>query len=420
MDILILSQYFWPENFRINDLAQEFSLRGHTVTVLTGMPNYPSGQFFPGYSYRGPWKETYEGVQILRSPLILRGSGGSLRLALNFFSFFFLASFLILLRGRKKYDVLFVYGASPITVAIPAIVLKWFTHSPIILWVLDLWPESVAATGAIRSKCVLRGIAGLVQFIYRFCDRILVQSKSFRSSIEQFGVPSRKVLYFPSWAESVFDSVKEDSRLPVAVKLPSGFCLMFAGNVGAAQDFPSILDAAERLKYRTDIHWVVLGDGRRYEWVKNEIQRRNLQEHVHLLGRYPLEAMPGFYSRADAMLVTLRRDPIFALTIPGKVQSYLAAGRPIVAALDGEGARIIREAGAGKVCASEDPVALADIVLEMVETSLEVREQMGRNGAEFAASQFDRETLLDQLESWFQEVSVPPTSAAKHSTGNKK
>lgn len=420
MDILIVSQYFWPENFRINDLAQEFSLRGHSVTVLTGMPNYPTGKFFHGYSYRGPWNEIHEGVRIIRSPLILRGKGGGGRLVCNYLSFSVFASFCILLRARKPYDIIFVYEPSPITVAIPAIVLKWFTRSPILLWVLDLWPESVSATRAIRSKNILRVIAKLVQYIYLSCDRILIQSQSFRSSIEQLGVPAKKVLYFPSWAESVYDSVGGEGQTPYSGKFPSGFCIMFAGNIGTAQDFPTILDAAEHLKYRTDIHWVILGDGRRYEWVENEIQRRNLQEHVHLLGRYPLDAMPGFYSRADAMLVTLRRDPIFALTIPGKVQSYLAAGRPIVAALDGEGARIIREAGAGKVCASEDPVALADIVLEMVETSLDVREQMGRNGAEFAASQFDRETLLDLLESWFQEVSVPPTSAAKHSTGNKK
>ena len=404
MRVLIVSQYFWPENFRINDLAREFQERGHAVMVLTGLPNYPSGRLFKGYGYRGPWKQSYEGVRVIRAPLISRGGGGNLRLALNYLSFAVMASIIGLLRCRKDYDVIFVYEPSPITVAIPAIVLKWLSGAPLMLWVLDLWPESVAAAGAVRSKALLWFIERLVRSIYRQCDHILVQSQAFRGHIERLGIVSSVIHYFPSWAESLYTSMNGQAALPENVRLPAGFRIMFAGNVGAAQDFETIIKAAEQLKRRSDIHWIVLGDGRKFAWVREEIRRRQLESQMHLLGRYPLEAMPAFFAHADVMLVTLRRDPIFALTIPGKVQSYLACGRPVLAALDGEGARIIEAAGAGNTCPSENPEALAAAVLELAEISKETRERMGKQGADYYHVHFDRKVLLDKLEGWMHDL----------------
>jgi glycosyltransferase involved in cell wall biosynthesis len=406
MKLLIITQYFWPENFRINDLAREFSKRGHAVTVLTGLPNYPGGKFSPGYGFTGPYRELYEGVEVIRCPLLPRGSGSGVRLALNYMSFAVMATLRGLLAWRKDYDVIFVHEPSPMTVGFPAIVIKALTRAPVLLWVLDLWPESVSATQAIRSPRVLRWIERMVRFIYRHCDRILVQSRAFVSHVERQRVPSEKILYLPSWAETLYESAVGALPVPENVRLPEGFRIMFAGNVGAAQDFETILTAAERVKSRRDIHWIIVGDGRMLSWVQAEVARRRLGDTVHLLGRHPLEAMPAFFAQADAMLVTLRREPIFALTIPGKVQSYLASGRPIVAALDGEGARIIQEAGAGIVCPAERPEALADAVLRLAETPKEARELMGRRGAEYYATHFDRRVLFDQLERWMRELAV--------------
>jgi len=274
------------------------------------------------------------------------------------------------------------------------------------LWILDLWPESIAATGAVRSPLLLRWIERMVRFIYRHCDRILVQSQAFVSHVEEQGVPAENILYFPSWAETLYEPAYGTMPLPDGVRLPDGFRVMFAGNIGAAQDFETILAAAERLKARTDIQWIVLGDGRMYGWVQDKVRWRRLTGTVHLLGRHPLEAMPAFFAQANVMLVTLRREPIFALTIPGKVQSYLASGRPIVAALDGEGARIILEAGAGLVCPAQQPQALADAVLKLADMPKEDREQMGRRGAEYYAAHFDRAMLLDQLDRWMRELTA--------------
>lgn len=404
MKLLIVSQYFWPENFRINDLVADMVGRGHEVTVLTGLPNYPAGYFSPGYSLRGPYREQYEGVDVIRCPLIPRGSGSGLRLALNYLSFAVVATVRALLACRKRYDVIFVHEPSPITVGLPAVALTLATRVPVMLWVLDLWPESVSATQAIRSVRVLRWIEGMVRFIYRHCDRILVQSQAFVPHVERQQIPSEKILYFPSWAETIYEAAGGQPTVSGNVPLPEGFRVMFAGNVGVAQDFETILTAAERLKSRRDIHWIIVGDGRMLSWVQAEVERRQLNGTVHLLGRHPLEIMPAFFAKADAMLVTLRREPIFALTIPGKVQSYLASGRPIVAALDGEGARIIQEAGAGIVCPSERPDALADAVLRLAETPKEARELMGRRGAEYYATHFSRTMLFDQLERWMLEL----------------
>jgi glycosyltransferase involved in cell wall biosynthesis len=404
MKLLVVSQYFWPENFRINDLVADMVARGHEVTVLTGLPNYPAGHFSPGYGFSGPYQELYEGVEVIRCPLLPRGSGGRVRLALNYLSFTVMATLRGLLACRKDYDVIFVHEPSPMTVALPAIALKLATGAPMMLWVLDLWPDSVSATKAVRSPMLLRLIGRMVHFIYWHCDRILVQSKAFVSHVEQQRVPSEKILYFPSWAEALYETGGGRLVVPESVHLPEGFRVMFAGNVGVAQDFETILTAAERLKSRRDIHWIIVGDGRMLNWVQAEVERRQLSGTVHLLGRHPLETMPAFFAGADAMLVTLRREPIFALTIPGKVQSYLASGRPIVAALDGEGARIIQEAGAGIVCPSERPDALADAVLKLAETPKEARELMGRRGAEYYATHFSRTMLFDQLERWMLEL----------------
>ncbi len=404
MKLLIVTQYFWPENFRINDLAREFHKRGHAVTVLTGMPNYPSGRFADGYGLAGPYRELHDGIEIIRCPLVLRGNGTRLRLVLNYLSFAAMASIRGLLSCRGRYDLIFVHEPSPLTVCLPAIVMKWLTKAPILLWVLDLWPESLSATGAIRSPRVLNLVERMVRMIYRHCDRILVQSMAFMPHVAQQQVPPDTMRYFPSWAEALYEATTAQLPLPEGVVLPKGFRVMFAGNVGAAQDFATILNAAERLKSRDDIHWIILGDGRMFTWVWQEIDRRRLRKTVHMLGHYPLESMPAFYAQADAMLVTLRRDPIFALTIPGKVQSYLAAGRPIVAALDGEGARIIQEAGAGCVGPAEDPEGLAKAVVKMADSPPEARERMGRCAAEYYRTHFERNMLFDRLEGWMQEL----------------
>ncbi|MEO7727314.1 MAG: glycosyltransferase family 4 protein [Burkholderiales bacterium] len=404
MKILIVTQYFWPEEFRINDLAIGLRERGNAVTVLTGMPNYPHGRLFKGYGVWRLKRENYQGVDVIRMPLVPRGDGGGFRLAVNYLSFALFASLLAPLRLRGKYDVIFVYEPSPVTVGIPARVLKAFKRAPIVFWVQDLWPQSLNAAGAITARWILGPVEAMVRWIYRGCDRILVQSRAFVAPIEALGADPARIRYFPNSAESLYqpDGAKREAGLEPG--LPPGFRVMFAGNIGAAQDFETILAAATLLKQETGIQWLVVGDGRLRPWVEREIVARGLQATVHLLGRFPPEAMPRFFARSDAMLVTLKKEPIFALTLPAKVQSYLACAKPIIAALDGEGARIVTEAGAGVAVAAEDPAALANAVLDLARLGADARQAMGQRGRAYFEQHFEREMLLSKLEGWMNEL----------------
>lgn len=405
VNVLIVTQYFWPEYFRINDLAIDLKARGYKVAVLTGVPNYPEGRFFPGYGFFKKRTEVYNGIRVVRVPLISRGKGGHVRLALNYFSFMFFAAILAPFRFRReKFDVIFVYEPSPITVAIPAIVLKKLKKIPIILWILDLWPEGVSAVGAVRSKKVLQCIGSMVRFIYRRCDLILVSSKGFVSSIRSMGVESDRVGYFPNWAEEFYKPVEVGKDAPEYSLLPAGFRVMYAGNIGVSQDPWNILDAAERLKSYPEIHWVILGDGRMFEWFKEEVKTRGLSNNVHVMGRFPVETMSSFFALADVMLTTLKRDPVWSLVIPGRIQSYLACGKPIIAAIDGEGGRLVEETGAGLSCPAEDPDALAKAVLTMYEMPPAELRNMGLNGRSYFVKHFERSMLLNRLENWIGKI----------------
>lgn len=403
MNILIVTQYFWPENFRINDLVLDLKQKGHSVTVLTGVPNYPDGDFFEGYGLLRRTREDFNGVQVLRVPLFSRGKSKGLRLALNYFSFAFFASLLGPFYCKGPYDAIFVFEPSPVTVCLPAIVLKKIKKAPVVFWVLDLWPESLSATGSVSSVSALKAVGKLVRFIYSQCDKILVSSKGFIGQVSGMGFPPENIHYFPNWTEDIYRQTPGKVEFPGLTALPDGFKIVFAGNIGAAQSFPTILDAAETLKGTADIHWLVAGDGRMSDWVKDQIRLRSLENCVHMLGRHPPEAIVSLFSEADALLVTLKRDPAFALTVPGKMQSYLACGKPVIASLDGEGGRLIEEAGGGIACPAEDSRALASAVLRLRGMSVEARREMGERGRKFCESNFTRAALLDKLEGWLAE-----------------
>ncbi len=383
---------------------QELVRRGHDVSVLTGYPNYPSGEIFKDFRDTPDAYSDFSGARVHRVPLAARGKG-SLRLVLNYLSFMLSASLLGPWRLRgQSFDVIFVFEPSPVTVGIPAIVLGKLKAAPVVFWALDLWPETLAAVGVVRSRYLLATIGRLVRFIYNRCELVLGQSKGFIGSIAKYCDDKKKIRYFPSWAEEVY--THEAGQLASEVPVQEGsFNVLFAGNIGEAQDFPAVLDAAERLKDDPAIRWLIVGDGRMTDWVTQEVIRRGLEKCVLLLGRFPFERMPSFYAHADVLLVSLKADPVFSLTIPGKIQSYLMSGIPLVGMLDGEGANVISEARAGSVCAAGDSIGLAQAVQELSVMPGNERLILGKNGRAYAKQEFDRDTLMDRLESWFDEVS---------------
>lgn len=400
MKILVITQYFWPEQFKINDLCYGLVERGHEVTVYTGLPNYPEGKFFKGYSLIGPYREMHGKIKIIRAPLMPRGKNKGLRLAMNYFSFCILSTLLAPFLVRGKYDKIFIYQLSPVFAALPAVLLKYLKKAPIITWVTDLWPESLEATGVIKNKNLLSIVSRFVNFIYKYSDKIFISSQGFASKIKAQGVPENKIMFWPQWAETFFSSSTSLTDYSDE-RIPTGFVVMFAGNIGSAQDFSTIVEAATLLKEKSHIQFAILGDGLMRRWAEKEVASRGLEMSFHFLGRKPIETMPYYYSKADAMLVTLTDTELFSITIPSKVQTYLASGKPIIAALNGEGAEIVREWKAGMTCQATHPKELAATIEKMSMLSKEELEQMGKNSFNCYKSEFEREKLISLLEAEF-------------------
>ncbi len=402
MKILIVSQYFWPEEFTINEVAKTLVEKGNVVDVLTCMPNYPGGKTLPGYPAWKCQQENYQGISIHRIPFLPRGKS-RWSLAINYLSF--VISGLMFgpwMLRKKKFDVIFVYAPSPILQAIPAIFLGWLKGCPVVLWVQDLWPESLSATGYVQNRLLLKLVELVVRFIYSHVDLLLVQSRAFEESVCSLasGTP---IIYQPNSVGKIFDELVID-EIPYIDGFDKGFSVMFAGNIGAAQSVSVIVEAASILKQYTDIHFVILGDGSSFEWMLKEVQQRELV-NLHLPGRFPVEIMPAFMQKASVLLVTLTDKSIFALTVPNKVQAYLAIGRPIIACLNGEGARIVVEAGAGLATPAEDAKALAETILNVYKLTPVERKNMGENGRQYFQKHFNHDHLVDQLIGHLQSVS---------------
>ena len=389
MSVLIVTQYYWPENFRINDFAESLYKTGYDVTVLTGLPNYPEGKLYKGYKWK-ILKEKHKNINIIRIPLITRGKATNLRLFLNYFSFALFASILSPFLVKKDIKAIFIYGGSPITKSIPAIALKYLYNVPVFLWVLDLWPESVFINNRINSKILFKLIQSMTRWIYKHCDSILVQSKAMINSIVSNKADPSKIVYFPSWAEAQFLKPVEDfTDKELLANLPKGFYITFAGNIGEGQDIETIIKVAEELKLFHNIHWLFIGYGSKFKWLKTNVLNRNLQETVHVLGKRPLETMPMYYSFSDVLLASLKKNNIYALTLPGKIQTYLASGKPIISMIDGESARIINESKSGFVVPSENTDGLLKAVKNMYKMPKDELNIMGLNGRQYYLKNFD-------------------------------
>jgi glycosyltransferase involved in cell wall biosynthesis len=395
MRILVVSPYYAPEPFRVPDVTAGLKARGHDVTVLTAMPNYPHGRLYPGYGLLGPYREEHDGITIWRAPVIPRGNGRAFRLALNYLSFAFTASMLALWLARRRWDVVFVFQLSPVTAILPAALLRALRGVPLAVWVQDLWPESVASSNVSSSPAVLAVARAISGWLYRRADHVLATSRAFQPRLEELGVGAERFEYLPQWAEGFFDEARQGPGSDAAWR--EGFPLMFAGNLGRVQALDTILDAAELTRDDPELHWVFVGDGSAREWLEGEVLRRRLGDRVFLLGRHPGCEMPAFFAGAAAMLVSLKRDQTMALTVPAKLQAYLAAGRPILASIDGEAARVVEESGGGYAAPAGDAVALAEIVRRMKALPAAEREAMGARGRTYSRRHFGREACLDQL-----------------------
>ena len=394
MKILVISQYFHPENFRINDLVFSLKKKKYNIEVLTGKPNYPKGFYSKGYSWKKPSLEYINNIQIHRANLFLRGRGGGIRLFLNYISFIFFGYFK-LLKLKGPFDKVFIYAPSPITVGFLGIIAANKFNCKSYLWIHDLWPESVKVAGGINNKFILSLIDQMTRFIYKKTDILLVQSPFFKKYLEKQKVDLKKVVYYPYYAEAFYKPVT--SSVEVKNKFPKGFNILFAGNIGTAQSFDTIVEAIDLIK-KEQINIVVLGDGRDKERLQEKIKTLGLSHKFYFLGSHPPENMPEYFAAADALLITLKKADIFSYTIPGKLQSYLACGKPIIGALDGIGKQIIEVSNSGLCVDAEDVVGLSENIIKMNKIPPNELLTFGNNGLDYFNNHFNKEKLLNDFE----------------------
>ncbi len=391
LHILVISQYFHPETFRINNMAAEWVKRGYKVTVLTGIPNYPMGKFFDGYGYFHRRREKWNGVEVIRIPIVPRGSC-SIGMAANYISFV-LSGWWWMVSNNVHADLVFTYEVSPMT---QALIGCWYArkyHIPHFLYVQDLWPENVEAVTGIRNPLVINPINSMVDYIYKHTDQIFTTSQSFADAIINRKVPvgKRKVHYWPQYAEEFSKPLKR-KRIP-----DDGiFYIVFTGNIGKAQGLDILPKAAEKFS-NSNIRFVIVGDGRYQKQFEAEIKKRGVADRFIMVPRQPAEVVPSILSCCDAAFLSFADTPLWKKTIPAKLQSYMACGMPIIAAAKGETRRIINEAGCGICCDIGDSSALVKAIQEMLKTDLV---NMGKNSRAYCERFFDKNKLMDQMDKY--------------------
>lgn len=384
MKILLVSQHYWPETIRINDFIYGLKRNGLDIYVLTGQPNYPEGKVYKGYA---PWKvteETHNKIKIFRVPIIPRGKNSFFFLSLNYLSFIISASIFgaYKLRGHK-FDYVLTYGTSPIFQALPAIFISHLKSSKKITWVQDLWPESLIASGYIKTKSIIYLLNYFVGWIYKHSDLLLVQSQSFIPSVKKLSGQTQ-IQYFPQPGEE-FSNIKpfKSDRF----KLKRGFNIVFAGNMGSVQSLDTILDAAKILKNNLDIMFYLVGTGSYAQKIHERVSSEKI-ENVRLLGKLSSDHIVNIYAQASVLLITLSDHEILNRTIPGKLQTYLAQSKPILGSINGEGARVIFDSKAGLVCSAGNSELLAKAVLKLKFTDKKILSQMGQNGLNYYKANF--------------------------------
>lgn len=396
MKILLVTQYFYPENFKSNDMAFELAKRGHEVSVLCGIPNYPEGVYYKGYGLFHKRAENIYGVKIYRCFQSARGGKAKgLFLSLNYLTFALFGTLWALwLSIFKKFDCVIVHEPSPITQAIPAVLIKKIQKIPFYIWVLDIWPDAMSSGGGIKNKRILSAMTKLVKWIYSNSTKILISSKGFKELILKQGPEfENKLVYFPNWSDDVLAQPLQ--KIP---ELPQGYKIMMAGNLGSAQTIKAVMEAVLLLKDEKEVKWIFVGDGSEKVYIDNFVAKHYLEDIVFTLGRFPANCMGSFYRQADAMLITLRaKFPHIKAVVPARLQNYMSSGNPIIGMADGGVAETIKEAECGFCVPAEDYRGLSNAIKDILKQKNEFAE-LGKNGRKYFLCHYTKDHCIDNLE----------------------
>ncbi|OUQ04129.1 glycosyltransferase WbuB [Thomasclavelia spiroformis] len=396
MKILIVSQYFYPENFRINDLALELRNRGHKITVLTGLPNYPKGEYFDGYSNDRNCDEVWNDIPICRCNLRPRKTG-SINLIRNYISFVVEANKKLKKLENIDFDLIYVFEVSPITVALPAIKLKKKKNIPVIINIQDLWPENIVAVTGMTNPIIIGLVNRMVNYIYRHCDLILTASPSFVSKIKERINDKDKVRYWPQY--STVNKTDEE----VSIYDKEYFNIVFTGNIGEAQGIDLAIEAAKILKDKK-ICWHFVGEGRSKEKLEKLVNEYGINDRVKFHGFHPEKEIPKYLKDADAALLILKPNPVFEMTIPAKLQTYLACGVPILGCVSGEGKRIIEESKAGIVSEDISVDGLVKVCNQFIELPIDLLNEYKERSYCYGKSNFNKNKLISDLEKYMKKI----------------
>ena len=399
--LLVVSQYFYPEEFRINDMCAEWVKRGYRVTVLTGIPNYPQGRFYQGYGWFKKRCEVLNDIRIIRLPILPRGSK-PIMLALNYLSFV-VSGFFWSMFTRTKADAVFVFEVSPMTQALPAV---WFAKKrkiPCFLYVQDLWPENVEIITGIKNKHIIGAIGKMVDYIYARCTRIFTASQSFAQAIALRGVPPKKITYWPQYAEEFYKPTMGDTT---EIPADGAFNIVFAGNIGTAQGLDILPKAAAILEQQhpdIKVRFHIIGDGRNKKELIGLVLKKYMQNMFNFIPQQPAESIPSLLCACDAAFLSFTDSPLFAMTIPAKLQTYMACGMPIIVCAAGESARIINESQSGNCTPPRDAQALVQSIVTMAALPPEKLQAMGENALEYSQKHFSKQLLMDQMDVYFNQ-----------------
>lgn len=398
--ILVVCQHFWPESFRINDIC-DFLVHDKNcdVEVLCGLPNYPKGKFYDGYSYFGKRKEVHNDIKIRRVLEIPRGNNSNRRIFLNYVSFPFFSLFHIPRLLFKKYDKILIYQTSPVMMGVAGIIIGKLRRTETTMYVLDLWPENLYSVIKIKNRLLKKLAAWVSNWHYKRASKLVGLSEKMKQQLKaRTKLPDSKISVLPQACEKIYEQDMPDEKL--AKKFAGKFSILFTGSITPAQSFETVIEAAKKLKAEgfSDINWIIVGDGMSRSWLEETVKKASLDDVFHFEGFQPMAEIPKYTYFSDVLLACLIKSDLLEATIPAKVLSYFAAGRPMVLAMDGEARDLVNNViKCGLAGPTEDAKTLAANIKKIHSMSPAERQAMGRRGRTYHFKHFERNLILNKL-----------------------